>query len=79
MSISHKLDLLLAEVRDLREELKSDPRHRVSPYTVKELAQLARRHTNYISARCRAGLIPTLGGKPYRISPGAAAKFLGLT
>jgi hypothetical protein len=72
------IDTVLAEVRGLRAELKSDPRRRIEPYTVGELAKLARRHPNYISAQCRDGAIPVLVGKPYRIPPGAAAKFLGI-
>jgi hypothetical protein len=78
MGVEEKLDVVLSELRGLRADLQSDPRKRVSPYTVKELAKLARRHPNYISERCRVGVIAHLPGKPYRIPPGSAARFLGL-
>jgi hypothetical protein len=78
MTTKETLNSVLAELRGLRAELRADPRRRIEPYTVRELATLARRHPNFISARCKAGVIETLSGKPYRIPPGAAANFLGL-
>ncbi len=73
---------LLEEVRALRleiEALRADKyakrgqqiadsvAPRVSPYTVKEFAQLIRRHPEFVSERCKIGVIKSLPGKPYRI------------
>jgi hypothetical protein len=76
--VSNKLDLILKEVRAIENRLRTDPRSRIESYTVKELAGLAKRHPQYVSDRCRMGRIKTLPGKPYRIPPIEAAKFLGL-
>jgi hypothetical protein len=76
--IRDQLDAVFKEFRELRTLLESDPRCRVSPYTVQELARLARRHPDFISRKCRSRQIRTLAGKPYRIAPGEVAKFLGL-
>ena len=76
MNVESVLERLAADVAGLRADLQKDPRTRIQPYTVKELAKLARRHPNYISDKCRTGQISTLGGKPYMIPPGAASRFL---
>lgn len=75
--MAHHSELLAKIVRKLDMEPKqpkhgrAEPTHfdrtRISPYTVREFAVLIRRHREYVSQRCKSGLIATLAGKPYRI------------
>ena len=62
-----KLDMEPNQPKHSRAEASHFDRTRISPYSVREFAVLIRRHREYVSERCKSGLIATLPGKPYRI------------
>ncbi len=62
-----KLEAIHADLLEMKRDLKFHPERRIEPYTVLEFAALIRRHREWVSERCRAGIIKTLPGKPYRI------------
>jgi excisionase family DNA binding protein len=71
-ALSDKIDALREEIT----ANKTPERPRVEPYTVKEFADLIRRHREWVSDRCRAGRIKTMPGKPYRIPVSEVEKWL---
>jgi hypothetical protein len=82
--------LLLAKLEGLQEELAGiraelfalrgetiRETYRVRPYTVKEFAALIGRHPEFVSERCKVGVIKTTPGKPYRIPVSEVNKWVG--
>jgi hypothetical protein len=81
-AILEELRLLREELATLRADLTAmktvQPANgpRIEPYTVGEFAALIRRHNEYVSERCKAGVIRTLPGKPYRIPVGELRRWM---
>jgi hypothetical protein len=69
-----ELDTLRADLA-ARQNTLATPAVRIQPYTVKEFAALIRRHDEFVSDRCRTGLIRSLPGKPYRIPPSELSRW----
>lgn len=62
-----RLELETLRVGEMAQREQAALASRVSPFTVKEFAGLIRRHHEYVSERCKIGVIKSLPGKPYRI------------
>ena len=62
-----RLELETLRVGGIAQREQAALASRVSPFTVKEFAGLTRRHHEYVSERCKIGVIKSLPGKPYRI------------
>ncbi len=70
-----RADLAARKAEQLDATAPMPERPRIQPYTVAEFCKLIRRHDEWVSDRCRSGIIRSLPGKPYRIPVSELARW----